>query len=516
MKRKLSEMTTRIFAPCARAVALLLAVAATAGAWAVETMPEQARTAAQNWIRRNPNRMQASFKSWNAKPPRTIKDADGRAIYHVVDMADGGFVVTSGDTRIDPIIAFSSSGDYNSAEGSPLEALLAGDQKRRLELVHNVQGTVPSDKDASKAVSSDAQSSAEAQWAYLLEDDALGKDAASGDSSISDVRVPALLATQWDQSTWGNYSNTPNVYNYYTPNNYVCGCVATAGAQIMKYWEYPSSVDSFTGTCTVDGVYTTLTSLGGAFAWDKMPLSFSDTPNPTLEQRQAIGKLTYNVGVAVEMDYTAKESGANTPYLTSQLRSRFGYASGVFVWFFREVGSSSSVIDFQNALYASLDAGMPVSMSIGGLEGGRSIGHSIVADGYGYSSNKRYTHLNMGWSGLDDIWYNVPDETLTDRYKFDTIRGLGINIHPYAQGDVISGRVLNSGGAPVSGATVKLFSSSGAQIASTNSNSRGIYSFRVTSAGSYSLSAQRGASSSESAYAYRSRDSMGNRKMDFE
>lgn len=483
----------------ARFVCMLVTVVTTSPLWAVEVSPSQARTAAQNWVRRNPKRMQASFNSWKtkAKMPRTIKGVTGRTLCHVVDMEEGGFVVTSGDTKLDPIIAFSSSGDYNSADGSPLEALLSRDQERRLELAFDGKNGVQSKNGTAFASKAPELSIAEKQWAELLEDDSFDKDSTFETSTISDTRVPALLVTKWDQSTWGNYVNTPNVYNYYTPNNYVCGCTSTSGSQIMKYWEFPKdSIDSFKEVCTVDGLDTTLESLAGKFNWNNMPLSYSATPNPTDVQRQALGMLTYNVGVAIKSSYSENRTGSTPSKLSTALKNRFGYVSAAYITFgpnWIKVGDTSGITDFENALYASLDAEMPVNMGI--FYTYKNGGHSIVADGYGYEGGKRFTHLNMGWSGQDDVWYDLPNEMLSS-HKYDEIDNLVYNIHPYVQGDVISGRVLNFGGSPVSGATVNLFNSSGARVASTNANSRGIYSFRITSAGSYSVAAQSGSLSS--------------------
>ena len=129
-----------------------------------------------------------------------------------------------------------------------------------------------------------------------------------------------------------------------------------------------------------------------------------------------------------------------------------------------------------------------------GVNGG-STGHEIVADGYGFSSGRLYVHLNCGWSGADDLWYAIFNENLTS-HKYSVIQEVGFNIHPEKAGDVISGRVLDSTGKPVSGATVTLTSSSG--TVSTTSNAKGIYYFRVTSAGSYSVKASSGGRESKS------------------
>ena len=35
------------------------------------------------------------------------------------------------------------------------------------------------------------------------------------------------------------------------------------------------------------------------------------------------------------------------------------------------------------------------------------IGHEVIVDGYGYNSATLYHHLNLGWTGMADAWYNL-------------------------------------------------------------------------------------------------------------
>ena len=137
---------------------------------AVEVAPEQARTAAQNWVRRNPKRMQTAFKSASAKMSRTINDSSGHALCHVVEIEGGGFVVTSGDTELPPVIAFSGQGMLDVSDGrNPLRRLIERDMLRRFRGV-----TVPAVKkvtvkaaDKTKAVNTFKE-----EWSTLLIDQA--------------------------------------------------------------------------------------------------------------------------------------------------------------------------------------------------------------------------------------------------------------------------------------------------------------------------------------------------------
>lgn len=460
---------------------------------AAPVTPAQVKAAVGTWLSCADAPLGARFKSRSADNAEIVgmKDSRGRTLYYVASLKEGGFVVTSSDTDLTPIVAFSGSGSMEKFEGSPLQALLNGDQGEKLDALAT-KGRSPANA-VLRSTAGKARGAAQgpaAQWAKLIAGETPG---GRGVESVSDVRVAKLLETEWDQAEWG-YSGDPT-FNYYTPNGYVCGCVATAGAQIMRYWRQPTgSIASFSNPeCSIDGYYSTQSSIYGTFDWDNMPTSYRVKSTLSETERRAIGKLTYNVGVAVGMDWGMYGSGAATANIVSSLKDRFNYRSGTFVYYMLYAGSVVSA-DAQNALYASLDAGMPVPLSIGG-DGG----HSIVADGYGYSSNTRYTHLNMGWSGSYDVWYNLMGESIQAGYSFTVLKGMGFNIHPSESGDIISGRVLSSAGSPVSGATVTLYGSSGSTLGTAMSNAKGIYYFRVTSSGTYRVSAASGSQTSSEA-----------------
>ncbi len=481
-----------MFMRISKSFGVLVAVAAVSAAFAVEVTPEQARTAARNWVRRSPVQMTARFASGDVRQARTSKADDGKALYHVVEMDGGGFVVTSGDTELPPVIAFSASGALDlSDRRNPLVALLERDLANR-----KAQLAKPGMTLLSTPQTGAGGTSFEDEWAELLE---APEAAPSGGmtlmgasyASISDVRVAPLVQSKWTQSLWNGYKT----FNYYTPNNYVCGCVATTFAQIMRYWQKPSgSVSAGTYTCWVDGKKTSKTMMGGTYNWTSMPLTASDCTADA--QRQAIGKLVYDVGVASQMGWASDGSGTLGCVAAQSLRSRFGYASAHSYCNGASgqlSGNIASNADFRNAILASLDASMPVAIGIVGSAGG----HEVVVDGYGYNGGSLvYCHINCGWSGSEDAWYNLIGEGVTS-YGFSQVQDIGYNIHPTASGDVISGRVLDASGSPVSGATVTLTASSGSQR-TTTTNAKGIYWFRAAANASYTVSASHGSTSSAS------------------
>ena len=125
-----------MLASIGRLIAIVATLAVVSSAIAVEVTMEQAQTAARNWVRRSPVQMTAEFKSSEVRHAQTAKADDGKALYHVVELDGGGFVVTSGDTELPPVIAFSASGTLDLSDSrNPLVALLERDlQSRRAQI----------------------------------------------------------------------------------------------------------------------------------------------------------------------------------------------------------------------------------------------------------------------------------------------------------------------------------------------------------------------------------------------
>ena len=466
---------------------------------AVEITSDQARTAARNWVRRSPARMGATFRSSNVESSETFRDSSGRPICHAVNFKGGGFVVTSADTEINPVIAFSDSGALDISDDNPFLAILKADMRGRVLAADDAARSFPS---GSRLPVSKCH---ETGWAELIalgdgdrdsRQDGEPEDPAVGIGELDDVRVAPMVRSEWNQSgTWnGNY-----IYNMYTPNHYFCGCTATAVAQVMRYWEYPRTyLSKRTVECKVDSVPANYTTIGGTYNWSDMPLTGADITS--VSQCEMIGRLTYDVGVISGMNWKKSGSGAGMLAAANGLVGYFEYANADAV----NAGAATGNLvgsSYANGVLGSLDAGMPAVLAVYKRDGDDyTHGHSVVADGYGYSGDYMYLHINVGYSRKDwNIWYNMFGEAVVaGSHEWDYVWTSIVNIHPTVAGHVVSGRVLSSAGVPVSGATVRLYNSSSIQVASTATNAKGIYSFRISTSGQYAVAASKGSGASPS------------------
>ena len=467
-------------------------------ALAREITAEEAGKAAAAWVARDVSPLGEAMGSSDVAEVRTTLGDDGTPLFHVVRMEGGGTVVTSAESGVRPVIAFFDGDGVPEDPDHPLFAILRADMaKRTVETLDaRAAAAAPSSTAESDPGSGTVRFAAaapgdslfpdeEAEWDALLAGEApeavVPADGSSsgkyGVSGVSDVRVAKLLKTTWGQSS--------GAANYYTPpneagnaDNYVCGCVALAGAQIAKYWGFPTaSRPKVTRTCYVSGSSVSKTSMGGTYAWSSMPNSFSGM---TTAQMQAVGKLCYDFGVATYMNWASGGSGTGGYCLDDAFRTVFGYANSRTQV---QDGGAFSADIVKRSILANLDAKCPVSLGIDG--------HQVVADGYGYTSGTLYTHINLGWSGSGDAWYNLPTVDATSvGYTSTVLDQVIYNIFPQKTGDLLTGRVLDKNGNPVSGASVK--GVNGSTTVSATTDGHGVYALWVTGGKSWTVTATYG------------------------
>ena len=458
-------------------VAVAVSVIVVLCASAEEVSADSAGVAAQRWLEDG-----AAFGCNLGVAVDSIRTCSPQedASFHVVKLKGGGFVVMSSDTTREPVVAFSSGGDLVESDANPMWVLL----KKDLALRIGEEAATNRKSGLLKATAGGSSASGnEAKWNRLLGKSSGLLRASQGVSSISDVRVAPLVQSKWGQ---GDVGNDHHCYNYYTPNHYVCGCVATAGAQLMRYFEWPRSsvsVAQFTNPyCRVDGSACALTMQGGCYDWSQMPLA----PDGSITeiQRQAIGKLTSDIGICVGMNYNPSASSSSGYMLAEAFTNHYGYANALVAQW---GGDQSGSDNMKNALLSNFDAGLPVAVSLSGAGG-----HEVVGDGYGYSGDTLYLHFNMGWSGSEDAWY-APPQLATEQYNFSVLNGFVCNIFTnstYANGVICSGRVLDATGSPIANAVVSA-KKSGSIVQSATTNAKGIYAF-VLPADYYVLTASSG------------------------
>ena len=523
MKRELLQITF--------AAGIIAVTSATLPLCAEEVTGEEAMNAVAGWV----NVKEALGAAFTAQPTTNVlayTAKDGKGKYYVVNLAGGGFVVTSGDTALEPILAYSKEGVWNTnAAENPLMAMLEIDvaaATAELSSTNAAQATASVQQQGgglrlagAGTASVQRQDGKAAKWARLRAATSSKGGLRLQASAPSDLRVDYLVKSSWSQSGRGENWYTPGNGEANNGNGHVCGCVATMGGQIMRYWKWPDSTVNVTPACgfysdvvysggtkgwNLDGYYKTYSSTsktawspafgsaGGAYNWSYIKLNPSTYDSSTY--KAALGKLTRDVGLSCYMRYASGGSGAPGGVIGHRFVDTFGYANAKIINGWDE-----------NAFLASIDAGLPCAVNVGGSSGG----HAIVADGYGYdSSGTLYVHFNMGWGSTgSDKWYTPPNID-----KFTSVGGSVYNIYPPSKGapdlTIVSGRVLSNGSTVgnvtvtavnrETGKTYTATSSNGGSISfngeSSSTVGKGIYALMLP-AGFYTISATSGSTSAK-------------------
>lgn len=334
--------------------------------------------------------------------------------YYAFNVNGGGWVIIAGEDRATPVLGYSNQGhlDFNSLPCT-FEALLDS-YKREIEFLQT----------------------------YTAD------DLVPANIPSTSKTVEPLIKTTWGQET-PYCLQCPIIRKQYC----VVGCVATAMAQVMKFWQYPQSCGEIPSYYCYD-ISQNLDALPATsfdyslmldsychWDWDNSVL-VQDTY--TYAQAQEVAKLSRYCGQAVEMGYSPEGSGAYTDDQLAAMKN-FGYRSTAQLvtksWY--GYFENYTTAEWEAMIRTELDAGRPILYSAVDPNAG---GHAFICDGY---NNEGKFHFNFGWYGTCDGWYVSTALNMTHRegdvLHFNSNHDMIIGIEPpegweppvqYATGDL--------------------------------------------------------------------------------
>ena len=237
-------------------------------------------------------------------------------------------------------------------------------------------------------------------------------------------RAEGLLSSHWTQ----DYP-----YNQFCPRDPVnnnsysyAGCPAIAMGQIINYLQttqgtrFSDSDDyyhSYAGrNYMIDDDWGALKFL--SFPWLNELLDSIDATfqrNETLPDELAAA-LVFACGIALTQVYTSEGSGTFAVNQAFAAYQRFGFMDCVL---FREPDSLMYA-----TLISNLRAGYPAHLAVENPAG--TVGHNVVVDGYREEDGK--FHINFGYGGTLDNWYDIPDPNFY--YGMTKMEGIILNIIP--------------------------------------------------------------------------------------
>ena len=330
---------------------------------------------------------------------RGMKDEQGKIVFYVINYAPTGFVVMSADNRAAPVLAFSEHDTFVLDE-SKFSSGLGNWVSYTKEYVKEIRRV---DKDVTVAQLD--------QWQFCPIEEVVYPDDVpceeGGCQNISE-RVEPLLATAWGQGN--GYNNaTPIIENCttYIGGHAPTGCVATAMAQVMRYYSFPAW-----------------------YNWATMPVIASFPFNSAGENE--LSRLMSDIGVNVNMGYACNASSATNEQIAQTFVVDFGYAHADNIGY-EGTGNYATVEN-------NLRWGQPVI-----FHGGRRTGtwpfyefvdgHAWVGDGFNsyYDCQDGFTylyfHMNWGWNGSNNGWYAFNNFN-PDGNTFNYQSGVVVNIRP--------------------------------------------------------------------------------------
>jgi len=216
-------------------------------------------------------------------------------------------------------------------------------------------------------------------------------------SKAGKSKVSPLISSRWGQTK--PYNNKCTATAEGKTLTFVTGCVATAMAQIMNYYQYPthgygsysykinySNWTEVTFSADFENTY---------YDWDGMLDDYSGSYSD--RQAEAVATLMHDCAVAVNMKFNTLESTASSMLVPDAFKNYFGFPESSI--YERENYSDEEWMDI---IYKELENGRPIYYSA--RVASKKVGHAFLL--HGYDTDGR-VFVNWGWNGSYDGYYDI-------------------------------------------------------------------------------------------------------------
>lgn len=383
---------------------------------------DDARAVAQNWIALKIQQQ----GNWGGSPTAQMGEIQEfklgeRVIGYFCPVQPQGFLVISLRRELAPVKAYSDTSNLDPDSKEGLTDLIKLQMAEILDYIDINAGSVGS-------VSS-TEVTPLMEFNYLASWDVLDTGASTFENQVQSIQAESnyqqggiLLPTQWHQ---GNpyYNEVPSPTPSMPCKNAHCavGCTATAGAQVMKFWDWPPS-----GVGSPYGDTYDWPNMANEYLWDAGQSRWEDEHGNPLNQADldAVTELNHEVGVAAGMVYCANinscESGAWPSNLLNAYKNNFRYASPGSMVYRRDY----TPVAWFGLLKDQFNRNWPIVWH-------PYDEHVVVGDGWkeyyvGIDLHREY-HINYGWgNGGANAWYTL-DGIPKEKPSMENIL---INIYP--------------------------------------------------------------------------------------
>jgi hypothetical protein len=251
---------------------------------------------------------------------------NGEQICYVVHLFPQGFMIFPGITELSPSKFVCFSGNFEQIKDHPfIQRILERIYYTRVQLAFHGEIKVTSSSSGEDPIDTIQVARNERIWGkYILDEVTINQL----QDTVPISAVPPMLTSRWGQ---GTDTQTGNAYNMYTPTisglHTVTGCSATAQAQVMYYWKYPTF-----GQGSHSYLWNSQTlnaDFNHEYYWNRMVDQYDGTQ--TAQQEDAVARLMSDVGISIDMNYDIPASGGSGAYLNqnNSLHTFFKYSSDV-------------------------------------------------------------------------------------------------------------------------------------------------------------------------------------------
>lgn len=379
---------------------------------------EEALTVAKNWI----YLIIQLRGDWGGSDYASVADIrefnyGEQTVGYFCQVRPKGFIILSSHKALPPVKAYSADSDMAPDSTRGMVDFVKGNMKQVLDAFEKHYGAP--ERVQAVTVEQTLETNYSQVWQLLqhnvgaLIDQKKGGDAITMNYQEGDV----LLYTSWDQLPPYNYQcpemNCMWMEDGYHSTNARVGCVATAGAQIMRYWSWPPY-----GNGSYNGV-----SFSDTYDWSLManryvyapmyPSGFVDETGKPVTQAQinAVAELCHEIGVANDMEYTCDLSDGSTRDMSDVYANYFRYDQGDVI-----NRSDCGKTTWFNHFKDNININRPVQYRMV-TPGGNN--HSVAVDGWQDIGGIRQIHINYGHDDGDTQWYTLDDLDRWDRNDSD-------------------------------------------------------------------------------------------------
>ena len=329
---------------------------------------------------------------------RTASSKENDAYYVFTEAQNDGFVIVSGDDRLNPIVGYSTN-----AVSDEMPPALTAWLEEYSEYVNDIR--------AGKAVTSQRNAG---------------------------THIEPMLVTAWDQDE--PYNNMCPILD--NGKRGYTGCGNTATAQVMRFHKWPASPIAdveWKSNITGEVVFCELKS--HVYDWDNMLYNY--TSEYSEEQGNAVALLMADLGMATQSEYEAEGTGCTDPDIAYALVNVFNYSPELAV----AMRSDYTYEEYIALIRENLNNRQPIVYCGYGQD--FNDGHAFVCDGI---DENDLLHIDWGWDGKFNGYFDIASMEpngngiggFSDRYNVGQ-RAI-VNIKPRAEGEVNKGGTLTLAG----------------------------------------------------------------------